>query len=369
MLNNVKTVLNAEELLRRVVDESQQKADYVVKTEGMQMYANSYHGNDNLTLDLNQNDQNSKVYSINNHALGQMATTFQVPRPYVDRMLLSSASLVADNFNHWFKNSDSAKMIRTHELEHGAKFLVRAFLSDKYRRVDNDEIAKTVLPILLDPKNNWEITECQITDTKLYIKAIATNLIGEVKKGDAVRYGVIISNSEVGSGAINVKPFIDRCVCDNGLIIADNSMRATHLTSSQADGNLWSMLSDQTKSDDNRLLLKKVEDVVEHTANRENFEFQLDRLKEADGIVINKPQEAVKVLKQTFNFTELEHDSILNNLMNRTDELAGPVTKWTLSNAVTHLAHDTADYDKGIDYEVIGNRILDLPNQSLVAVA
>ncbi len=366
MSNKVKTVLNAEELLTKIVNESKQKADYVVRTEGMRMYASQ----DNvLNFDLNTNSNDSNIYAINNHALGQMATSFQVPRPYVDRMMASKPQLVADNFNHWFKSSDSAKMIRTHEMKDGAKFLVRAFLSDKYRRVDNDEIASTVLPILLEPKNNWNITECQITDTKLYIKAIATNLIDEVKKGDVVRYGVIISNSEVGSGAINVKPFIDRCVCNNGLIIADNSMRATHLTSSQADDKLWSMLSDQTKTDDNRLLLQKVQDVVEHTANKDNFQKQVDRLREADGIVIAKPKEAVKVLKQTFNFTEMEHDSILNNLLNRIDETEGATTKWKLANAVTHLAHETDDYDRGIDYEVIGNKILDLPNQSLFAVA
>ena len=368
MSNKLKETMNVEQLLINLRDQSQQKMDYIARTNNMQMYAGADGG---LTFDLNKEDHNSKVYAINNHALGQMSTTFQIPRPYVDRMMSSDPSIVATNFNHWFKSADQnqAKMIRTHELKDGAKFLVRAFLSDKYRRVDNDEIASTVLPILLDPKNHWEITECQITDTKLYIKAIATNLIDEIKKGDVVRYGVIISNSEVGSGAINVKPFIDRCVCNNGLIIADNSMRATHLTSSQADEKLWSMLSDQNKTDDNRLLLQKVKDVVEHTADRKNFEMQVDRLKEADGVIIHKPQEAVKVLKQTFNFTEMEHDAILNNLLNRVDEVAGNGhTKWTLANAVTHLAHETNDYDKGIEYEVIGNKILNLPN-SILAVA
>lgn len=365
MSNKLKTTMNVEQLLINLRDQSQQKMDYIARTNNMQMYAGADGG---LTFDLNKEDHNSKVYAINNHALGQMSTTFQIPRPYVDRMMASDPQIVATNFNHWFKNADDnqAKMIRTHELKDGAKFLVRAFLSDKYRRVDNDEIASTVLPILLDKNNDWEITECQITDTKLYIKAVATNLIAEVKKGDVVKYGVIISNSEVGSGAINVKPFLHRCVCDNGLIITDNSMRATHLTSSQADDKLWSMLSDQTKTDDNRLLLQKVKDVVYHTADKSNFEVQVDRLKEADGVIIHKPQEAVKVLKQTFNFTELEHDSILTNLINRVDEVAGNnVTKWTLANAVTHLAHETEDYDRGIEYETIGDKILNLPNSIL----
>ena len=50
MSNKVKTVLNAEELLTKIVNESKQKADYVVRTEGMRMYASQ----DNvLNFDLN----------------------------------------------------------------------------------------------------------------------------------------------------------------------------------------------------------------------------------------------------------------------------------------------------------------------------
>ena len=44
----------------------------------------------------------------------------------------------------------------------------------------------------------------------MYIKASLPSLQREVNKGDVVESGVIISNSEVGYGAVNVSPFIKK---------------------------------------------------------------------------------------------------------------------------------------------------------------
>ena len=40
---------------------------------------------------------------------------------------------------------------------------------------------------------------------------------GEVKVGDAISFGAIITNSEVGMGSITVTPFCMRLVCTNDI--------------------------------------------------------------------------------------------------------------------------------------------------------
>ena len=44
-------------------------------------------------------------------------------------------------------------------------------------------------------------------------------LIVEVKQGDTVQAGIIISNSEVGLGSLSLRTFLYRLVCLNGMIL------------------------------------------------------------------------------------------------------------------------------------------------------
>lgn len=48
------------------------------------------------------------------------------------------------------------------------------------------------------------IVSTELTDSRMYIKAINERLELEVKRGDVVQAGIAISNSEVGLGALKV---------------------------------------------------------------------------------------------------------------------------------------------------------------------
>ena len=57
---------------------------------------------------------------------------------------------LATNVNEWFHNKPERRMIRTLDGQ------ARAFLSDRYRRLDNYDLASTVLPILIEIRLNKE---------------------------------------------------------------------------------------------------------------------------------------------------------------------------------------------------------------------
>ena len=93
------------------------------------------------------------------------------------------------NANTWFKHESSQRMLRT--LDGSA----RAYLSNRYRYIDNIDIAGVTLPILGGlPDIRFE--SCQITESRMYIKAVNPRLQAEVSPGDIVQAGIIISNSE-----------------------------------------------------------------------------------------------------------------------------------------------------------------------------
>jgi len=115
-------------------------------------------------------------------------------------------------------------MIRT--LDHQA----RAFLSDRYRRLDNYQLASVVLETLSDLGEGIKIISCELTEKRMYIKAINQRLELEVKQGDAVQAGICVSNSEIGLGSLSVEPLVYRLVCTNGLIARDFSTKKYHVS-------------------------------------------------------------------------------------------------------------------------------------------
>ena len=130
----MKSQLKLDELARQLM--TQKKKDVIVDTANVQFNANG-----NNTLYLAEIDE---AFKVNDVALNQIATKIGLSKRYLDKMMDGHKSILQDNINYWFRMTPKQQMIRTIDGT------ARAFLSDKYKRVDNDDIAKAVLPILLD---------------------------------------------------------------------------------------------------------------------------------------------------------------------------------------------------------------------------
>ena len=75
----------------------------------------------------------------------QVASALGIPARYYDMMQKQKPELLADNVNAWFSDKGNSYMVRT--LDYGGGQVARALLSDRYRRIDNLEIASAVLPL------------------------------------------------------------------------------------------------------------------------------------------------------------------------------------------------------------------------------
>ena len=342
----MKSQLSLNELAQKLTDQKSLKKDYVVESSNVRFYSN---GSNQLHL-----QEIDEVFDVNDVALNQITTKVGLSKKYTDKMLDGHKTLLQDNINYWFTNTPKSQMIRT--LDGTA----RAVLSDKYKRVDNDMIAEQVLPILLDKE--YDIKSCAITDTKMYIKASLPSLQREVNKGDVVESGVIISNSEVGYGAVNVSPFIHRLVCLNGMVMNDSRLQSRHLTSSQAtiDG-VYEVLSDEAKELDSQALLAKVRDVVASTSDEMRFEEQVKMMTDASQIKIKRPKKVIELLENKFDLTKNEGESILDNLVNNRDDNQKFANIWTVVNSITALGNTMDDYDRGTKMQEIGGRLLTMP--------
>ena len=135
-------------------------------------------------------------------------------------MLTESPHLLAENVNHWFTSANERRMVRMLDGN------VRAFLSDRYQRIDNYEVADAALKafqtIQEQTGTQLQFLSTEVTNTRLYINARFPRVEGEVKKDDPVQMGITISNSEIGSGRLLVQPLLYRLVCLNGMIMSSD---------------------------------------------------------------------------------------------------------------------------------------------------
>jgi hypothetical protein len=226
-----------------------------------------------------------------------------------------------------------------------------------------------VLPKLLD-NPEIEIVQSEITEKKLYIKAVNHSMKSEISVGDIVESGITISNSEVGYGSVSITPFIYRLVCSNGLKVNDSKIQAKHLTSSQADRDgVYNLLSDEAKQKDSEALLLKCRDVTESVLSQTVFNDTVDKLREANSVRIEQPKKAIEFISKKFSLNQLEQESVFDRVLNR-DDNNNYTSKYSIVNAVTNLANsDQVSFDRADDLQSIGGLILNLPNSELARVA
>ena len=291
----------------------------------------------------------------------QLAEHVGIPQRYYDRMLAEAPGLLANNVNEWFAKYPAERMIRT--LDSNA----RAFLSDKYRPLDNEELAEAVLPALRDC--GAQIISADITETKLYIKAVDARIQRDIptknRMGDGshvifdtVSPAVVISNSEVGLGRLLVQTSIWTKACTNLAIFGERSIKKSHVGARhEITEGLVHLLSDETRKLTDQALWAQVKDVVGNAFIEAKFEEITDQLKGATEDKIEG--DVVKVVELTakkYGANEGEKNSILRHLIE-----GGDLSRYGLSAAVTRASADFESYDRATEFERVGGQLIELP--------
>lgn len=125
------------------------------------------------------------------------------------------------------------------------------------------------------------IVSTELTDSRMYIKVINERLELEVNLGDVVQAGIVISNSEVGLGALKVEPLIYRSVCTNGMIAQVYSKKRYHVGRNAEEGEAIELFRDETLKADDRAFFLKVQDTVRAAVDVVKFTTIVDRMREA----------------------------------------------------------------------------------------
>lgn len=289
-------------------------------------------------------------YGVNELARHQLADKLKIPFTYFERMRSEQPALLESNVNTWLRTDGDRRMIRTLDGQ------VRAVLSDRYRRLDNFDLAENVLPIL-QRLEGARFESVELTETRMYLKVVTPRVAFEVAPGDTVQAGIVITNSEVGCGTLSVQPLIYRLICSNGLIAADRGLRKTHVGRAlQSDLDSATVFRDDTLAADDRAFFLKVRDVVEAAISEATFREVAQKMQKTREIPLTgDPVKAVEVLANRYTLNEKERTGVLRHLI-----VEGDLSAYGLVNAVTHYSQDVEDYDRATEFEALGGRLIDL---------
>lgn len=341
----MKTGKTLQELAAELERQQLAKKDLIVSTGVLSMDSRDDGG---IALNV-MGGQMIQHYDVGEIAHRQIGQFLKIPATYYDRMRREYPQLLTLNANGWFAKMPQAKrMLRT--LDGTA----RALLSDRYRRIDNFEVASAVLPII-SRMEGAGVESCELTDSRMYLKVVNPRVTAEIKKGDIVQAGVLISNSEVGMGSVTVSPLIYRLVCSNGMIAEDGKLRKYHVGRANESREDFSIYRNETIEADDKAFLMKLEDSVKAAVDQARFAAIVDKLRESTEATFQpqQVQQVVELASKEYGFTDSESNGILGHLA-----AGGDLSLYGLANAVTRQAQDVASYDRSTELEATGYRII-----------
>lgn len=364
-INNSKTKgMSLEEMAVELTRQKNAKRDFVATTKDISVSADS-ESPTNLMLHLGDMTER---FPVRKHAIRQIGTQLKIPAAYVDRLAADHPDMLAWNVNKLFEREPANRMVRTLDGQ------VRAYMSDKYRPLDNFDFANSVLPKLIEYKA--EVTSCDITETRLYIKGRIPGVEKTVAKagvfhGDGGHNpihrfmpGICLSNSEVGAGSLAVEPGVHEVDCSNLLIVGSNAMRKYHIGKKLTDQDaLFELFTDATKTASDRAFWMQVGDLVQAGLDGSMFERMVAECEaKMNGTEIVKPSIAIKELP---NLTETEQEGVLASLIR-----GGDLSQFGMQWAITHYAQNAdVSYERQVELERVGGNIIELPTSQWDRIA
>lgn len=127
-----------ENLATEIMRQNEAKTDYIVYAHDLLMEPCG----DSLILHVLDDDAVDRIepLDIGEYAHKQLYTYLNIPAKYYNRMLSEYPELLAENVNGWLFRCDAQRMLRVLDGR------MRAFVSNRYLRIDHHEVSCAVLP-------------------------------------------------------------------------------------------------------------------------------------------------------------------------------------------------------------------------------
>lgn len=306
------------------------------------------------------------LFDLTSVAIDEIASSLGVPLQYLRKLHENRPDLFMANVNGWLHggpdiDADSRKfLIRCLRSDDGPG-TARAWLSDKYRPIDDIDVTMSMLQGIKDSGVNLGRLEFEadLTDTRLYLRVLcpeievaAPALLRNYRAPDgtfgrdnpSIIAGIVGTNSEVGRGAFNLIPRMLERVCTNGLVVAKDSIRRVHMGAKLDEGLVeWSK---ETVDATLGLIKAQTSDAVRAFLSREYVQAKVDELTMTAGVRVEDAPKTIERLRTPVGFSKAQTADILSAFIDGADSTAGGIMQ-----AVTAVAQHQSG-DDAYDMEV-----------------
>jgi len=357
----MKTGKTLSELATELMRQQATKKDYIADTRALQLRVGS---DDQLFLDgINGG------LTIRPTAHEQLSQTLGIPKAYYDRLMQAAPDLLCRNVNHWLTATPARKMVRT--LDGG----VRAILSDRFRALDNLDLAEAVLPQLQKLEAN--VVSGEVTESRFFLKAVTPkvqavvdkitpgqnhNLIADYAKGDIVQAGLVISNSEIGAGMLKVEEMTYRLICLNGAIHEAIAKRrhVGRRTGEELLEGFAEYYTTETQRLDDKAIFSKIKDAVAGSLTQDRLNAHILQYQGAqENKIEGDIPAAVEVVAKNFGLGETQRGNMLRHLIE-----GGDLSAWGLGNALTKASQDEDSYENATQMEYAGAKVFEMSREN-----
>lgn len=354
----MRTGKTLEQLSAELINIRDNAKDFIVPASQMQAITRDAagHGSDGVALQFSVGGE-EKTLDLNRWSNQQLAGYADIPKAYYDRILAERPELLVANINHGLRNQAGDKrMVRAYGDD------IRGLVSSKYRRLDSHDLVENVMPAMID--GGLQVVSSEITDKRLYLRALSPRMLADVKVGDTVQYGLQIVNSDVGAGSLRVEPLLYRLVCQNGMI-TQHAFRKFHAGRSLAAGDdSIELLTDSTLRLGEAAFWAEVRDIVNGAMKPEVFAAEINKMRAATEQAITNfnLEEVVEATcrKLGIGLNANARQGVLESLASGSN--GAGLNKWGLANAFTYVAEreGTIDFDQTVELERAGGQIIEL---------
>ena len=316
------TIQNPIEKLVATLDEQRaRKRDLILPASKLKMTTSL-----NMEVSINDALGSSEYFAPNELMETQLAEKLGIPMNYYRKMKSVIPNLLTENVNGWLDHNQSKKyLLRT--FTNGEEIgTAIAFLSDRYNLIDNYDVLTASLDAINQTGVNVEVRKAEVSETKMYLHVVCPEveqqaeefLRGYLKdtgnaQGNGIISGFVITNSEVGKGAFEIRPRAVIVKCNNGLIVADEKFRKLHLGATLEPGEVvW---SERTKQKNYELIISQTKDAIKTYLSPEFLGNMIEKIARLNEIELTHPIDTVQNVCVELGISEQYRYNVISNFL------------------------------------------------------
>lgn len=285
-----------------------------------------------------------------------------IPLPYFKKMRADTDKTLLDANVNWWLRTEKNWFIRAFADSTGNTGIARAMLSDSYKVIDNIDIIFATMSAIQRTGRNVRVDSCDLTDARMYAKFLCAesntplgDLIKNYRKArtthtmldvppENMMAGFVVSNSEVGHGALWIAPRPIVRICNNGMIIEHEKQKKVHLGRTMEAGDVqWS--SDTVKKQQ-ELITAEIADAVIHFTSQGYIDRFVKRLQGAADEKLDHPTDAINNVVESFGYNDDVKKSLLDAFIE-----GGDTSAFGVGQAMTWVAQEVATGDLAYQME------------------